>query len=320
MANQKVLTYQPAAYRERTGALGVISSYGSAIISVLLVLTSTLFWFVPLVAISFLKLVIPVRGFRLLCSRVLNEIAMIWISINNFVLNLTKSIEWDVSGMDNLRYEGWYLVLSNHQSWTDILVLQRIFNRRIPFLKFFLKKELIWVPILGFAWWALDFPFMRRYSKRILEKKPHLKGKDIEITRNACKKFSDTPVSVMNFVEGTRFTPAKHEKQQSPFTHLLRPKAGGVGFVLTVMGRQLKNIVNVTILYPGGKKSFGDLLMNRIRKITVVVDTLPITEDLLGDYTEDPAYRERFQEKLNRIWLEKDRKIESLTNDASISS
>ena len=110
----------------------------------------------------------------------------------------------------------------------------------VPFLKFFLKKELIWVPILGIAWWALDFPFMKRYSAAVLKKRPHLRGKDIEITRQACKKFKSLPVSIMNFVEGTRFTREKHDKQKSPFTHLLKPKAGGIGFVLSTMGEQLQ--------------------------------------------------------------------------------
>ncbi len=67
-----------------------------------------------------------------------------------------------MQGVDSLHQRGWYLVSSNHQSWVDILVLQRIFHGRIPFLKFFLKQELIWVPVIGLAWWALDFPFMKR--------------------------------------------------------------------------------------------------------------------------------------------------------------
>ena len=146
--------------------------------------------------------------------------------------NLTNNTRWDVQGTESLEPSQWYLVLSNHQSWTDIVVLQRIFHRKIPFLKFFIKKELFWLPLLGQAWWALDFPFIKRYSKAKLQRKPHLRGKDLEITRRACKRFQQLPISIMNFVEGTRFTIQKHRQQQSPYTHLLRPKAGGIAAVL----------------------------------------------------------------------------------------
>ena len=121
--------------------------------------------------------------------------------------------------MDGLARHEWYLMTSNHQSWADILVLQKVTNRRVPSLKFFLKQELIWVPLLGLAWWALDFPFMKRYSRAQLEKRPELKGKDMETTRKACEKYAHYPVSVMNFFEGTRFTEEKHRQQNSPYRH-----------------------------------------------------------------------------------------------------
>jgi 1-acyl-sn-glycerol-3-phosphate acyltransferase len=129
-----------------------------------------------------------------------------------------------------LEAKGHYLVLSNHQSWVDILILQKVFNRRIPFMRFFLKQQLIWVPMLGLAWWALDFPFMQRHTKSQLQKRPELAGQDIAATRKACEKFLGKPVSIMIFPEGTRFTPAKHAQQQSPFQHLLKPKSGGMAY------------------------------------------------------------------------------------------
>jgi 1-acyl-sn-glycerol-3-phosphate acyltransferase len=145
-----------------------------------------------------------------LLDKVLIGIATLWISHQRHQLkDLSTRSTWDVRGVDQLQEKDWYLVLSNHQSWVDILVLQKVLNRRIPMLKFFLKKELIWVPFLGLAWWALDFPFMKRYSKKFLAANPHLKGKDLDRTKKACEKFKHTPVSVMNFVEGTRFTPGK---------------------------------------------------------------------------------------------------------------
>lgn len=281
-------------------------------VSSLLYIINTIFWVTPLMIVAFVKLMIPVEGWRSLCNRILNGMANTWISFNNLNMRITKRIQWDVHGIDKLKPDGWYLVLANHQSWVDILVLQKIFNRKIPFLKFFLKKELKWVPLLGMAWWALDFPFMKRYSQEFIKKHPHLIGKDIDITRKACEKFKSIPVSIMNFVEGTRFSREKHTRQESPFRNLLRPKAGGIAFVLSTMGEQLNNIVNVTITYPKGVRSFWDFLCGKVKVIRVRVETLPITKELRGDYTHDPGYRERFQEWLNNLWSEKDLRIESM--------
>jgi 1-acyl-sn-glycerol-3-phosphate acyltransferase len=211
------------------------------------------------------------------------------------------------------------MVLSNHQSWVDILVLQRIFHRKIPFLKFFLKKELIWVPIIGLAWWALDFPFMKRYSQAFLEKHPHLKGKDLETTKKACEKFKTIPVSVMNFAEGTRFMAAKHKLQQSPYKNLLLPKAGGMAFVFQAMGEQLHRIVDVTIAYPGGAKSFWQFLCGKVDEVKVRVRTYPLSGELLGDYFNDSEYRERFQKWLNELWAEKDRQIERMLRSKTVA-
>lgn len=285
----------------------VILKQFHGVLSVLLITLNTLFAFGPLMFFTFLKLFVPISGWRKLCGKIINGIAVTWISINNFNIWWTNRIVWDVRGLDKLSMNQWYLVVSNHQTWIDIVVLQKIFNRKIPFLKFFLKKELIWVPFLGVAWWALDYPFMKRYSASFIKKHPHLKGKDIEITRNVCKKFEEIPVSIMNFVEGTRFTKEKHDRQQSPFAHLLKPKAGGIGFVLSTMGDQLSNILNVTIMYPEGNTSFWGFLCGNIKHIKVVVETLPISEEILGDYINDKDYQERFQHWLNALWHEKDK-------------
>jgi 1-acyl-sn-glycerol-3-phosphate acyltransferase len=213
------------------------------------------------------------------------------------------------------------LVISNHQSWVDILVLQRIFNHKIPFLKFFLKKELIWVPFLGLAWWALDFPFMQRHSKTYLAKNPHQKGKDMETTRKACEKFRYKPVSIMNFVEGTRKTDDKHKRQGGSFKHLLKPKAGGVAFVLSAMGEQLHKLLDVTIYYPHGAPSFWDFVCGKVKEIHVDIKVLSIEELMASDafamdYFDNPAQRARFQQWLNTLWQEKDRTLDQLSKKA----
>lgn len=283
-----------------------------AVISLLLYVLNTLFWCPLLFAVAFFKFILPFRAWRTVCEKMLNGIAGSWIFCNNLNLKITNRIDWDVSGLDALRDDEWYLVLANHQSWVDILVLQKILHNKIPMLKFFLKKELIWVPVLGLAWWALDFPFMKRYSREQIRKNPHLKGKDIEITRRACERFRTVPVSIINFVEGTRFTTEKHRTQDSPYHHLLKPKAGGIAFVLAAMGEHLHQILDITIVYPAGPKSFWALLCGKIEKVKVRINQLPLKKELLGDYLEDREFRERYHDWLNTLWYEKDRHIEVL--------
>ena len=269
----------------------------------LLYAINTIFWSMVLFGLALLKLSVPVTGWRKLCSRAMDGIGSIWIFFNNFNTRLFNEIRWDVSGTDELEPNRWYLVLANHQTWVDILVMQRIFFRKIPFLKFFLKKELFWVPVLGFAWWALDYPFLERSSSTL---------KDIETTKNACEKFRKVPVSIMNFVEGTRFTMEKHSEQHSPYSRLLKPKAGGIALVLATMGEQLHSILDVTIAYPEGAKSFWAFLCGEVSEIKVRVESLPIDEEVSGDYFKDREFRKKFRDWLNALWAKKDKTLAAL--------
>lgn len=268
---------------------------------------NTMLHSIPLLLLAMVKLLVPIAAFRNFISRLLVLIAESWIAVNSWLMSGLGRVDMQVEGLEGLRHAGWYLVICNHQSWVDIPVLQSVFNRRIPFLKFFLKSQLIWVPVLGLAWWALDFPFMKRYSREELERRPELRGKDIEATRKACEKYRHLPVSVMNFVEGTRFTEAKHDRQNPPYARLLLPRAGGIAFVLDAMGGMIDAVVDVTLFYPDGRPGVLDLLAGRVRRVEVDIQVLPVPVELLdGDYENDPAFRGRFQAWLNQRWSEKD--------------
>lgn len=280
----------------------------------LLLATNTLLHVPPLLLVALLKALLPVRLIRRGCDGALMAIAASWIGVNTTLIRWFTRTRFTIAIDARLRADGHYLVLANHQTWVDIPVLQAALNRRAPLLRFFLKSQLFWVPLLGLAWWALDFPFMKRYSRQQLERRPELAGRDVEATRRACAKFMHIPVAVMNFVEGTRFTPAKHAKQASPFAHLLKPKAGGVAFVLDAMGRALHSILDVTIVYPGGRPAMLDLIADRVAEVRVHIRERPIPAALLGgDYQNDPAFRERMQSWLNEVWSEKDRLIARLS-------
>ena len=274
---------------------------------------NTLFWCWPLFAVTLLRIVLPLPLVQRCCDRLMIFIQEGWISCNKTWMNLLGKTCWHIEGNQNFDYEHSYLVTSNHQSWVDILVLQYLLNRRIRPLKFFLKQELIWVPVIGLCWWALGFPFMKRYSKEYLAKHPEKKGKDLQTTRRTCAKFRHNPVGIFNFVEGTRFTPAKHQEQQSPHRYLLKPKAGGLAFVLDAMGEQLHGMINVTLHYPQGSPGFWALLSGQLHEVVVVVEQLDIPTRFIGRaYDQDEAYRKDFQQWINALWDAKDDLLEHL--------
>ena len=298
--------------------LNFLPSILIGLIAALLMTLNALFWVPILLLFASVKFILPFRIVRLAIDPILLFIAESWISCNSGWMRLTQRTEWDVQGIESLEPHSWYLVNSNHQSWVDILVLQHLLNRRIPLLKFFIKQQLIWVPVMGLAWWALDFPFMRRHSEDFLKKHPELRGKDQETTRKACEKFALIPTSVMNFLEGTRFTTAKQSKQQSPYRHLLKPKAGGLALALNAMGTKFQAILDVTIVYPDGAPTFNHFLLGKMHRVVVRVRSLPIPPHLLqGDYANDPAFREAFSQWVQQLWRDKDAQIDALLNPAA---
>jgi 1-acyl-sn-glycerol-3-phosphate acyltransferase len=284
-----------------------------ASLAFLLVAINTAIHVPILLMLALAKLVLRVRRMQVGLTRVLMAIAASWIAVNSALMRALTPTRFVFEGLEQLRPDGWYLVICNHQSWVDIPVLQMALNRRIPMLKFFLKKELMWVPVMGLAWWALDFPFMRRHSRAEIERDPSLRGKDIEATRRACAKFRYTPVSVMNFVEGSRFTLGKHARSDSPYRHLLPPRAGGVAFVLQTMGDTLQALVDVTLVYPNGAPSLFELLAGKVPEVRMKLRVRELPAELIGrDYQEDAEFRARFQDWLNRLWQHKDAEIESM--------
>jgi len=283
------------------------------VLVVLLILLNTIVFLPFLLLFAIIKLVIPVTAVRKVCTVIVNGIAWYWIGFNNTLVILFHKVEWDVRGAQELSRKHWYFVTCNHQSWTDIPAIQYVLNSKIPLLKFFLKKQLIWVPLLGVAWWALDFPFMHRHTKEQIAKRPELKGKDIAATRAACEKFRYTPVTIFNFMEGTRFTPEKQARQNSPYKNLLKPRAGGTAFVFVAMGEMIHTMLDVTIVYPNGKPGIWDYLCGRVDKIIIDIRTREVPERFLGmDYEGNRELRVDFQRWVSEIWAEKDARIEEL--------
>jgi len=283
------------------------------IIAALILASNTLILCWPLFIGALFKAALPFPAARRRINHVMHWCAETWIAINRFWMDLVRRTAWDVEGLEAVDLRHSYLITSNHQSWVDILVLQYQLNRRAPFMKFFLKQELIWVPIIGLCWWALEFPFMKRFSREYLERHPEKRGEDMATARKACERYRSAPVSVFNFLEGTRHTPAKHEAQDSPFRYLLKPRAGGIAFVIDAMGEQLACLLNVTIHYPDGPPSFLDLMQGRVRRIVMRFEQTEIPAEFLGrSYEQDDDYRLGFQQWVNELWERKDAQLARL--------
>lgn len=278
------------------------------IIALLILSFSTISGFIPIFFLGLCKLV-PNRRWKNTCSRWIDKIAILWCDINNACIK-NNPVKWQLNTLDGLSPNDSYLVIANHQSWLDIVVLQWLFNRKIPILKFFIKDQLKWIPLLGFTWWAMGCPFMKRYTKHYLERHPHKKGKDLETVRKAVSLFKEVPTSIMNFVEGTRYTARKHQEQNSPYQHLLKPKTGGISYVLSSMGQQFKTLLDVTIIYPQQNHSLWDFLCRRLETVQIHVQQVAIPVQFTGEsLTGDDGIQAKFREWLNTHWLSKDKLI-----------
>ena len=260
------------------------------------------------------KWLIPLASVTSVLNFLINGLWRGWALFNLIAINLTNPVEWHIDSPDKFNKKSWYLLICNHISWVDIMVLTQVALNTLPSPKFFLKDELKKAPFVGMAAWAMDMPFMKRYSRAYLEKHPEKKGQDIESTRRSCDKFQFIPTTIINFVEGTRITKQKLLKTKSPFAHLLSPKAGGIAFTLATMGHLFSGVINVTLNYPDNNQPTMDILFGRLKRVQVQIELLEVNEDIVGDYFNDNDFKLRFQTWLNGVWQEKDKLLARLNS------
>ncbi len=280
------------------------------VVTSIILMVNTVILVSLLLLFALLKLILPFKTLRVGLSKILVWIAETWIQINSKGYRLIHGNKIAIKDLPELSKDQWYLVVANHQSIADIPIIQTVFNKKIPFLKFFIKQELIWVPFLGLAWWALDFPFMKRYSKEFLARNPHLKGKDMQQTQKSCAKFKNFPTSVINFIEGTRFTANKQQKQSSPFQYLLKPKAGGIGVVLGSMGNQMQQLLLITVAYKKQAPSNWQYLCGAFDEAVVNCEKIVIPNTLLNkNYQTDENFKAELFKWSENLWYKQDKKL-----------
>ncbi|MGO2279272.1 MULTISPECIES: acyltransferase [unclassified Psychrobacter] len=246
------------------------------------------------------------------------KIATHWISSNSALIdNILPRKDWRINLPDDIHTDGKYLLVSNHQSWVDTSIVQYIGEKRLPLTRFFTKFELIYIPIVGQAFYFLDFPMMRRHSKEAIAKNPALKGKDIEEAKRACALLKDKPFTLLNYLEGTRFTKAKQAQQNSPYTHLLKPRAGGLSLAISALGEDIDGILDMTIVYPDGVPSYGDLWKGNIKRLGVDLRYIDIPDALFesikqGGYENDEDTKAQMFDWVEQVWRQKDERISTM--------
>lgn len=276
------------------------------VLTFVIMVPSLFVWTLGAMTPAILLKLVPIFALQRACSRYCVWCARRWVGTNQLIFRALHDLpradaygQFAIEG--ELQAGKSYLLISNHQSWADILILFNSFHGRVPFLRFFLKRDLIYVPIIGVVCWAMDFPFMTRKSG----------AADIATTRRACAVYKLDPVTVVNFLEGTRFTEAKRVAKHSPFQRLLRPKAAGLSYTLNAMGEQFAGLIDVTICYqPTTRKLVWSWLCGEQSGVRVRARVEPLPAELLhGDYAEDAAFRERFQHWVNALWARKDAQL-----------
>lgn len=275
----------------------------------------SIFFVLPL---GLIKYLVVKQSWQDVIRCLLNKVIQLWILLSNFLIDHVMRVKVIVDGLENLSVHKWYLVISNHISATDTVILAKIFNKKIPPPRFFMKSELVWMaPFIGIACFLMEFPCLKRYSKQKLEKNPALKKHDIKVLEKLGQHFKNIPVSIFTFAEGTRVTQKKIEQQHSPYRHLLKPKAGGILMALSTMGKQLSCILDVSIVYPEKSYSFWDFLCGRVKKILIHVNKIHLSEEFLKNASDNPMFRANIQEWVNQVWAKKDESIERMLSSAS---
>lgn len=252
------------------------------------------------------------------------QLANSWIGVNNWLIEkVLPHTKWTIHVDEELELslQGRYLMICNHQSWVDTTVNQYFGLERMPLTRFFTKWELIFIPFVGQAFKILGFPMMKRHSKAEIAKNPALKTRDMLEARKSCEQLLSQPFTLLNYLEGTRFTPEKHAQQKSPYKNLLKPKAGGLALALNILGEQIDALVDMTIVYPDGVPGYGEFWLGEVPQVVVDLHKIDLPEWLLaGNYEDDEAYREKFQHWIDQIWQEKDQRISRIKQQFNTQS
>jgi len=289
-----------------------IASSVIGLITFLLILIELIIGFGTLAIINIPRGIIPLKIFKIYLAKISNIIGDLTVYGLKLIMLLMHGNNISVINNQEFDKNEWYMAMSNHQSWADIFILLVAANYKLPLLKFFMKRELWWIPFVFLANKTLNMPFVNRHSKKEIEQNPSLRNQDYKNTLKSCKRFLRTPSTIFSYAEGTRFTDEKHDQQGSPYNNLLSPKIGGMATALSAMPN-INTLVDYTVVYKSKKRDAWSFAKGDMKHVKVLVTKYKIPDNLKNrNYANDKDYRDEFKNWIETIWAEKDKKIEEL--------
>ena len=289
-----------------------IASSVIGLITFLLILIELIIGFGTLAIINIPRGIIPLKIFKIYLAKLSNIIGDLTVYGLKLIMLLMHGNNISVINNQKFDKNQWYMAMSNHQSWADIFILLVAANYKLPLLKFFMKRELWWIPFVFLANKTLNMPFVNRHSKKEIEQNPSLRNQDYKNTLKSCKRFLRTPSTIFSYAEGTRFTDEKHDQQGSPYNNLLSPKIGGMATALSAMPN-INTLVDYTVVYKSKKRDAWSFAKGDMKHVKVLVTKYKIPDNLKNrNYANDKDYRDEFKNWIESIWTEKDKKIEEL--------
>ena len=289
-----------------------IASSVIGLITFLLILIELIIGFGTLAIINIPRGIIPLKIFKIYLAKLSNIIGDLTVYGLKLIMLLMHGNNISVINNQKFDKNQWYMAMSNHQSWADIFILLAAANYKLPLLKFFMKRELWWIPFVFLANKTLNMPFVNRHSKKEIEQNPSLRNQDYKNTLKSCKRFLRTPSTIFSYAEGTRFTDEKHDQQGSPYNNLLSPKIGGMATALSAMPN-INTLVDYTVVYKSKKRDAWSFAKGDMKHVKVLVTKYKIPDNLKNrNYANDKDYRDEFKNWIESIWTEKDKKIEEL--------
>jgi 1-acyl-sn-glycerol-3-phosphate acyltransferase len=254
--------------------------------SSLWVTANLLLGFAVLLPISIISWLIPLPAVSRCCTVTADHIYGIAVKLDTFWMQHILGIELVIKGKTNTHQSP--VVMCNHQSWFDIPLVQHVITGNGPIIKFLVKREIVWIPVIGWICLVLNFPRLRR------GKNNGTGESDFSIIRKASKGHGNDSGALLIFPEGTRFSEAKKVKQKTLYHHLLKPKAGGLRMIKQHASADT-NLVDITINYHQKNVHIWNCLRADPAKITITIEHYNLKE--IDD----------IETWLNNRWLEKDK-------------
>lgn len=247
-------------------------------------MANLLIGFCVLVPIAIVSLLLPFEFVSRACFFLVKHLYRWCVWVDSFWMQQVVGIKLSVDGEANTHPAP--VVICNHQSWFDIPLIQDVISKDGPMIKFLIKQELAWVPIIGWICLVLDFPRLNR-SKQIGDRKA-----DFSIIEKTTKSHGKQG-ALLIFPEGTRYTANKHLSQASPYQHLLKPKAGGMK-IIKKNTDPATPLIDITINYGEKQPHIWRCLHGNPRHIHINIEHFTL------------AQLDNVEEWLNQRWQEKD--------------